>query len=176
MKYTLVDNENPIEHWQYINVKNKTVLDLGCGRWEKVETRDASWLTTPEYFLANGAKKAIGVDADPEEIIWFKNKFENNSGLEFILQPINSTQDIANLYNTYKPNCVKCDIETNEKFLLELIQDQFCSVDEYYIETHGSGLYLKTLKVLENYGYIISNQIDLTHTNGYCKVVFAKKI
>jgi|688.fasta_scaffold481453_1 hypothetical protein len=176
MNYTLVNNENPVEHWQYVNVKNKVVLDLGCGRWEKVETKDASWLTTPEYFLTLNATKVIAIDADPEEIIWFKNRFENNSNLEFILQPINSTNDIINLYNTYKPNCVKCDIETNEKFLLELTEDQFCSIDEYYIETHGLDLYLKILSVLGKYGYIVNNQIDLTHTKGYCKVIFAKKI
>jgi SAM-dependent methyltransferase len=172
--YTLVNNENPIEHWQYINVKDRVVLDLGCGRWEKVEIRDKNWLTTPEYFLANAAKKVVAIDADPEEIEWFTNKF-NNDNLKFILKSINSTQDIIELYNIYKPDCVKCDIETNEKFLLGLTKEQFCSVKEYYIETHGNNLYFTIIDLLNKYNYSIYHQIDLTHTRGYCKVIFAKK-
>lgn len=174
--YTLVNNENPVDHWQYINVKDKIVLDLGCGRWEKVESRDSNWLTTPEFFLVNNAKKVIAVDADPEEISWFTNRLQNNSNIEFILKAINSTQDILDIYTKYRPNCVKCDIETNEKFLLQLTQEQFCTVDEYYIETHGTNLYLQVLDTLNEYGYSITNQIDLTHTKGYCKVIFANKI
>ncbi len=173
--FTLVNNENPIDHWQYINVTNKIVLDLGCGRWEKVETRNQKWLTTPEYFLANNAKQVIAVDADPEEISWFQNKFGNNDNLKFLLQPISSTQDIVKLYNLYKPNCVKCDIETNEKFLIGLTEEQFCSVEEYYIETHGTNLYHMMLNLLTKHNYLINHQIDLTHTRGYCKVIFAKK-
>lgn len=173
--FTLVDNENPIEHWQYINVNNKIVLDLGCGRWEKIEHRDSNWLTTPEYFISNGAKKVIAVDADPEEILWFTDKFPNVNNLKFIFKSINSSQDILDFYNLYKPNCVKCDIETNEKFLLQLTKEQFCSVDEYYIETHGLDLYIKILDILNHYNYDIIKQIDLTHTQGYCKVIFAKK-
>lgn len=76
--YTLVNNENPIEHWQYINVKDRVVLDLGCGRWEKIEHRNQDWPTTPEYFLMNSAKEVIAVDADSGEIEWFTNKFNDD--------------------------------------------------------------------------------------------------
>ena len=174
--YTLVNNENPIEHWQYINVDNKVVLDLGCGRWEKVEYRDSNWLTTPEYFLANHALKVIAVDVDQEEISWFRNKFPNHTNLEFILKSINKKEDILDLYHTYKPNCIKFDIEGNEKLLLELTREEFSNIDEYYIETHGLDIYLKIIDILKLYEYTITNQIDLTHTRGYCKVIFAKKI
>lgn len=173
--FTSVNNENPTDHWKYINVKNKIVLDLGCGRWEKIESRDQSWLTTPEYFLTNNAKEVVAIDADPDEIRWFQNKFKNNPKLKFLLLPINSTADINKLYNLYKPDCVKCDIETNEKFLVGLTEEQFCSVKEYYIETHGNHLYSIIYNLLIKYNYSIRHLIDLTHTKGYCKVIFATK-
>lgn len=171
----LLNNENSAEHWKYIDVKDKTVLDLGCGRWNKVEKVEDTWLTTPEHFVKHGAKKVIGVDIDSEEITWFSNKFGHNASYTFLCQSINSAQDVIDLYTTYKPDCVKCDIETNEKYLLQLTKEQFCSVNHYYIETHGRELYLQFLNVLSQYNYYINEQIDLTHTNGYCKVLFAIK-
>ena len=171
----LLNNENSAEHWKYIDVKDKTVLDLGCGRWNKVETVEDAWLTTPEHFIKNGAKKVIGVDIDSEEIAWFNHKLGADTKYNFLCQSIHSPQSIIDLYATYSPDCVKCDIETNERYLLELTKEQFCSVNHYYIETHGIELYLQFLNILSQYSYYINEQIDLTHTNGYCKVLFAIK-
>lgn len=169
----LLNNENSAEHWKYIDVKGKAVLDLGCGRWNKVEKVEDTWLTTPEHFIKQGAKKVIGVDIDSEEIAWFNNKFGKDTNYNFLCQSVNSVQDIIDLYDTYNPDCVKCDIETNEKYLLELSKEKFCSINHYYIETHGRELYVQFLNILSQYNYYINEQIDLTHTNGYCKVLFA---
>lgn len=171
----LLNNENSAEHWKFIDVKDKVVLDLGCGRWNKVERVEDEWLTTPEHFVSHGAKRVIAVDIDPLEIDWFNNNFKDNNIYEFLCMAIKSKEDIIKLYNIYNPDCVKCDIETNEKYLLELSREQFCSIKNYYIETHGDNLYLKFLQILSDYNYHISEQIDLTHTNGYCKVLFATK-
>lgn len=172
-----LNNENSAEHWKFINVTNKTVLDLGCGRWNKIEKVEDHWLTTPEHFIANGAIKVIGVDNDAEEIAWFNNKFNNQQNTyEFLHKSINTTSDIIDLYNKYKPECVKCDIETGEIFLLNLDKETFCSINEYYIETHGSDLYYKFIDIFNQYNYLIVEQIDLTHTSGYCKVIFAQKM
>jgi predicted rRNA methylase YqxC with S4 and FtsJ domains len=72
-----VNNENPNEHWEFINVNGKTVLDLGCGRWEHVEYRDPNWPTTPEYWTQKGANQVIGIDADQNEIDWFLKMYKN---------------------------------------------------------------------------------------------------
>lgn len=173
--YILVDNENAKEHWEFIDVNNKTVLDLGCGRWNEVEKVEDHWLTTPEHFISHGAKKVIAVDIDPSEILWFKSKFSNSDNYEFLCKSIDSTQAIIDLYDQYKPNCVKSDIETNEKYILNLTQEQFCSIDSYYIETHGTDLYLGFLEIFAKYNYTINAKIDLIHTRGYCKVIFATK-
>jgi len=170
-----LDNENSAEHWKFINVKNKIVLDLGCGRWNKVERVDDSWLTTPEHFIFNGATKVIGVDIDHEEISWFKNKYQNDLRYEFILKSINSENDIKFLYDTYKPNCVKFDIESNEKFLFKMNESDICSIEEYYIETHGQDMYEYFINTLPSFKYHINEQIDLIHTSGLCKVIFASK-
>lgn len=171
-----LDNENSAEHWKFINVKNKVVLDLGCGRWNKIERVEDSWLTTPEHFIFNGATKVIGVDIDHEEISWFKNKYQNDSRYEFVLKPIYSGADIKYLYDLYKPNCVKLDIETAEQFLFQLGESDIRSVEEYYVETHGKDIYQYFITNLPSYGYVIREQIDLIHTNGYCKVIFANRL
>lgn len=170
-----LDNENSAEHWKFIDVKDRIVLDLGCGRWNKVERVEDSWLTTPEHFIANGAKKVIGLDVDPTEIHWFNNKFSSDNRYEFILKSINSTNDLMDLYNRYNPDCVKFDIETYERLLFNLDPNMIQSVKEYYIETHGTDLYNEFVQFLPTHGYTIKEQIDLIHTNGYCKVIFATK-
>ena len=170
-----VNNENPIEHWQFVEVENKIVLDLGCGRWEKVEKRDKNWLTTPEYFISKGASKVIAIDIDLAEISWFLHQNFDPNKYTFLQQNITSNDDIATLIDTYKPNCIKCDIETGERFLLDIDKKKFLSVEQFYIETHGDDLYQQFLNIFNKYNYTIVEQIDLTHTSGYCKVIFAKK-
>jgi hypothetical protein len=171
-----LDNENSKEHWKFVNVNNKTVLDLGCGRWNRVERVEDTWLTTPEYFISKGASKVIGVDIDPSEIDWFSNKITVDNRYEFILYAINSSNDLKLLYEKYRPNCVKFDIETAERTLFDLDIEYIRSVEEYYIETHGADLYNQFIDFLPKQGYNITEQIDLTHTNGYCKVIFATRI
>jgi hypothetical protein len=176
MIITKVDNENPNEHWQYVNVSDRVVLDLGCGRWEHVERRDPNWPTTPEYFKQNGAKKVVAVDCDINEINWYNSVFsEESSYYDFILSHIHSSNDFSSLILKYQPNCVKVDIEGMECHLVDVPDDIFRSVEEYYIETHSQYLFNSCMSKLVLCGYIIYNQIDLVHTNGACMVIFAKK-
>jgi SAM-dependent methyltransferase len=175
MQTTSIDTENPVEHWRYINVENRNVLDLGCGRWEEVEKRDQTWPTTPEYFILNGAKKVVGIDLSEIEIQWFKNKYLDDPRYSFINEHLNSSQKIEELINQIKPECIKCDIEGGEQYLLTMHKDIFCSIKEYYIETHSYNLLRLAIKAFEYYKYNITNIIDLSHTNGTCKVIFANK-
>jgi hypothetical protein len=170
-----VDNENPYNHWEYVNVENKIVVDLGCGRWEKVEYRDPSWPTTPEYFKIKGASCVVGMDSDPEEIKWFKSNFNLDSSFQFIEFSLQSSNDFKEIIEKIKPNCIKCDIEGGEIHLINLADEIFKMVDEYYIETHNQELYLQCINKLLNCNYTIVEQIDLIHTNGACKVIFGKK-
>ena len=72
------DTEHPAEHWEFIECEGKVAIDLGCGRWEKVEKRDSSWPTTPEWLVQKGASHVYAFDIDPEEVlIAFKNDINN---------------------------------------------------------------------------------------------------
>ena len=170
-----VNNENPNEHWQFVSVNNRVVLDLGCGRWERVEHRDPKWPTTPEFFIQKGAKHVVAIDCDPNEINWFTSNFSKESNYEFILSCINSSNDFLNLITTYNPNCIKIDIEGAESNIIDIPNDVFSKVDEYYIETHNHHLFESCISKLDSCNYQIINIIDLIHTNGACKVIFAKK-
>lgn len=176
MNILKINNENPNEHWQFASVTDCVVLDLGCGRWAHVENIEKDWPTTPEYFKAKGAKKVIAVDGDEKEISWFSEKYSHESAYVFVHGMINSPNALEYLIKLCKPNCIKIDIEGEEIHLINLSDDIFNLVDEYYIETHSLGLYLSCIIKLAQNRYDIHHQIDLTHTDGQCKVLFAKKI
>jgi SAM-dependent methyltransferase len=170
-----IDSENPELHWKYIECNNKIVLDLGCGRWEHIEYRDQSWPTTPQYLADLGASKVYCIDIDHKEIDWYKENLCNKySNIEPICMDIDSIEKIKQIYNNFSPNVIKCDIEHNEKFLLELSDKEFSSVDFYAIETHSDELYNAFLQRFDNLNYKIVGLLDLIHASPM-KVIFAKK-
>jgi len=170
-----VDTENPSLHWKYIECENKVVIDLGCGRWEKVEHRDQSWPTTPEYLVQLGASKVYAFDIDKNEIEWYKN---NICPISPKIKPfcvnLNNLEIIKKIYSDIKPDVVKCDIELNEALLLELSDEEFSSVELYAIETHNDTLYNNFLKKFKQLNYTITGLIELTHAPPM-KAIFAKR-
>ncbi len=109
MKTKVVHSENPIEHWSDISdVQDKIVMDLGCG-----------WLfqpfqSTPEYFISRGAKSVIGVEADGGEVQKLKGLYPNHT---FICKTILSETDLIELFETYRPEVIKMDIEGYESVI-----------------------------------------------------------
>jgi hypothetical protein len=166
-----VGTEHPYLHWRYIDVENRIVLDLGCGRWSSQDKH----LSTAEFFIRMGAKRVIGVDCDNKEITALQEKLTNDSLYEFIEVKIDSAQKILSLYEKYKPDCVKCDTEGAENLLFAINNEHFNKVEEYYIETHGVEMYEECIEKLQENDYAIREQINLTHTNNHCKVIFAFK-
>jgi hypothetical protein len=170
-----VDSENPVLHWKYIECNQKIVVDLGCGRWGHIEHRDQSWPTTPQYLADLGASKVYCIDIDQKEINWYKtNLCDKYSNIEPICMNIDSTKKIKQIYKDFSPNVIKCDIENNEEFLLELTDEEFKSVDFYAIETHTEDLYQIFLKKFNSLNYKIVGLLDLIHAPPM-KVIFAKK-
>jgi hypothetical protein len=174
-KFIEVNNENPNEHWKFIECNQVVAVDLGCGRWEKKEYRDPSWPTTPEYLIQKGANVVYAFDIDNNEIMWYNENVSNKMNVVAINQGIHSVDDIRNILQKFKPKTIKCDIEGGEIHLINLADEIFKMVDEYYIETHNQELYLQCINKLLNCNYTIVEQIDLIHTNGACKVIFGKK-
>jgi hypothetical protein len=124
-----ITSEEPIEHWSFLNFKNKIVLDLGCGRFY-------SSISTAEWFLNEGASLVIGVDLSKENI-------ENEKFIPYA-KAINSCSDIE-YFLKYKPNVIKCDIEGAEKYLKDIVLDS--SVTQIGIEYHDA----ETKKICEDF-------------------------
>lgn len=168
-----VNNENPGEHWEYIECNNSCVLDMGCGRWEHVEYRDQTWPTTPEFLIQKGADVVIAIDSDCKETQWLKANVCTRMNVKTICSEINSTSFIRELLSVYKPDVIKCDIEGGEVFLLDLSDSEFETVNFYAIETHSDYLFDRFFNRFCELGYNITAAINLVHASP-CKVLFAK--
>lgn len=169
-----INTENPNQHWKYIECAGSVTMDLGCGRWDKVERRDPSWLTTPEFFIDKGATIVYGIDTDPIEIEWFNNTVDKTHIVP-ICSSINTVDDIIFLYNRYNPTVVKSDIEGFESLFLQLPDEEFRSINFYAIETHSEELYVLFLKKFFMLNYEVIATINLTHAPPM-KVIFARKL
>lgn len=170
-----VNNENPYEHWKYIECGGKVAVDFGCGRWEHVEHRESSWPTTPEYLLEKGASIVYAFDIDGNEIEWYKNNVSTSKPEIIPIQKdLSNLEVFREIYAEYKPKAVKCDIEHNESFILELTDEEFSSVEHYAIETHSNALQDLFLQRFQKLGYDVTAIIELVHANPM-KVIFATK-
>jgi hypothetical protein len=124
-----IKSENPIDHWSDIsNVEGKVVLDLGCG-----------WLfqpfpSTPQYFLTRGASKIIGVDVSCGEIEKLQSIFPEHV---FLCKKMETAEDFMFLFQEYKPQVVKMDVEGYEIELENVPTNFFSSIEEMAIEYHN---------------------------------------
>jgi hypothetical protein len=171
-----VDNENPNNHWKFIECEGKVALDLGCGRWEKMEHRDPSWPTTPEYLKEKGATKVYAFDTDPEEVNWFNENIDDDI-ITTQNRMIETVEDVRDLLSTYKPTVIKCDIEMYERTFLELTKDEFRIIEHFAVETHnlyGNTLHEQFIEKFKEFDYEITAEIDLTHAPPM-NVLFANK-
>lgn len=116
-----IQSEEPIEHWSFLNSKNKIVLDLGCGKFY-------SSISTAQWFLDEGANKVIGVDLSKEAI-------EDEKFIPYA-KAINSAEDLQ-YFLQYMPEVIKCDIEGAEKYFKDISELPY-SVKEIAIEYHDA--------------------------------------
>jgi hypothetical protein len=175
MVITDVNNENPKEHWQYINFNlNEIAVDFGCGRWEEVESHESSWLTTPEYLLSMGAEFVYAFDKDDKEIKWFNEKFMSSQSMKFIHRDLSLPNTMLDIISDLEPNVVKCDIEKYEINLLYIPKPIFRNVRLYAIETHRNWIYDAFMSEFPERGYEVKAVINLTHAKPM-KVIFAER-
>jgi hypothetical protein len=167
-----VSVENPDQHWEYINVKGKRVLDLGCGDFGNAII--LPYHSTLEYFLENEASFVLGVDFNNIDIENLTNRVDLNK-VKTLTMSINNPQQIINLIEENNIDVIKCDIEGAESALFDVPRENFRKVEEYYIETHGEDLHTMCISKLTECGYDIYAEIILSHTGGVCKVLFAKR-
>jgi hypothetical protein len=168
------DTEHPKEHWEFIECEGKVAIDLGCGRWEKVEQRDPSWPTTPEWLVQKGASHVYAFDIDPEEISWYNANIDTEQPVTTMLKGIYTVEDVREIWNTYQPKIVKCDIEGEESKILELTDEEFSTIDLWAVETHSDWLENGFKEKFQKCGYHIFGYIHLSQAT-QVRVLFAKK-
>jgi hypothetical protein len=177
----VITTENPEVHWGFVNVKDRIVLDLGCGRvWHTDRQRSSDkhlhWPDTPEFFLNRGASQVIGVDPRSYEIERYQDEYlyNDDKGI-FLCQEITAAKDIQDLIEGFNPNCVKVDIEHHEKVLVDLSRDVIKKVDEWYVECHTSELFNDVVMKL-----ILTHNLEvigrLHHSSPQARVIKMVKI
>ena len=96
---------NELSNWQAfylpIDIRNKTVLDVGAGEGE-----------TAKFFLEHGAKKVVCLESDVES---YKNLYQNSKRFRGI-EPLNASFSLKHLYLDF--DFLKMDIEGYEEVLL----------------------------------------------------------
>lgn len=173
----IITTENPEVHWGFANVKDRVVLDLGCGKvWntDRIRSSDGHlhWPDTPEFFLKRGAKKVIGIDSRPYEIARYKDEyFYTKENSFFEIGMIQTGSAIEWYIDKHKPDCVKCDIEHYEKVLCDVDDRHLGSVKEWYVECHTDELFHLVTKKMEANGYVIFFQGRLMHSSPEARVV-----
>lgn len=164
MKYEFCDSEEPLEHWGFMQVMGKRVLDLGCSYFGNEHSQ-----STPEFFIEQGASVVIGVDLTLESMARV-----NDPNIALIEMRVDNANELDALFLRFEPDVVKCDIEGAELHLFALGEGTFRMPSEYAIETHSEELFEAGLAVLRHNGYKIKLVLDLVHT-GICKVIYATR-
>jgi len=160
--------QHPSDHWSAscVNVKDRIVLDLGCGFFgltNSFREGHTSWfyhiplsnmISTTQYWLNLGAKQVIGLDANEEDIKHLQGQIAQDNVL-FFHESITSARQLAALIKTYKADVIKADIEGAESCIIELSDEEFRLVKEYYIEIHSQELFDRMHQKLTSCGYQI---------------------
>lgn len=123
-----IRNEEPEEHWNFLNVKGKVILDLGCAKfWSSI--------ATAEWFVKKEALLVIGVDT--HDIGYRHDNFIMET------QTISTPEQLSSLISVYTPNIIKCDIEGAEKYFEYLILPE--NIQQFAVEYHDE----KTKAIME---------------------------
>ncbi len=125
-----ITTEQPQEHWGFLNVQGKTVLDLGCGI-------NSEHTPTPWHFLQDmKAKHVVGIDSNPQSYDWFIKNFKVKNFLP-IMDMVDRIEKFELYLGYYKPEVVKMDIEGSEILINALDVSYLESVREIGIEYHN---------------------------------------
>lgn len=164
-------SEHPRHAWpeDLVNVKDRVVLDLGCGFFgttqffkqnvsfvmrgtDRIGLPYPEMISTSEYWLNLGAKKVIGVDVNLNDLE-FLSVVLGDRNVQFIHDQVRSPEQVKNLIDQHFVDVVKADIEGHEFHLLDLKDDDFRLVKEWYIEAHSHELIQRTKDKMRACGY-----------------------
>jgi hypothetical protein len=144
-----IKTENSSDHWQYFNVKNKNVLDLGCGRWEIQDLNEM----TPFYFYNKGANKVLAFDANPAEIEFLCANNIDKEKIIFKAAFIQDGQQIKKIIQDQKIQAIKCDIEGGEGVFYNFTKNDFKDISSLAVEYHSSVILDSFMDRYEKWGF-----------------------
>jgi O-antigen biosynthesis protein len=128
-----INSEHPYEHWSFLDVKDKVVLDMGCSFYDA--TYNPDMLSSAEWFVETGAINVIGFDANPYEVDKYNVVYKNNPKYKVFKLFVDSTEKIRDLLQ-HKPEVIKCDIEGGEIYFKDITKDEMEFVEQIGIEYH----------------------------------------
>lgn len=166
---SIINTENPAEHWGFLPIENKVVLDLGCG------INNEEYSPTPIYWINNKAKFVVGVDASEASYQWFKKNYAIKKFIN-IMDYVDRIEKFELYLGYYRPQIVKIDVEGSEIFLNALKPEYLEGVEHIGIEYHNLPCLISCERLLKDNGYEIDyykfNDLDID----YQGVIHAFKI
>lgn len=156
----IINTESPNEHWGFLPVKDKVVLDLGCGI-------NSEFTPTPWYFLQEqGAKKVIGVDSDNNSYQWFKKNFNVQNFIPF-MDMVDRIEKFEFYFGYFKPQIVKMDVEGSEILLNALKPELLEGIEHIGIEYHNLSCKISCERLFKDNGYKVDyykfNHLDIDY-------------
>ena len=145
-------------HYGFVDWKDKIILDLG-----------GDYGSTAVCFLALGATKVIVSDSN-KEFHKILSQYINQNIIQDRVRCIASTDDFIDLFNEFKMDIIKMDIEGAEVHLLYVPDNILKSVKEYVIECHTEEL---TNKILQKFKDLKFNILTVKNLAVGCNVVHA---
>lgn len=130
-----ITSENPENHWRFLNVKDKRVLDMGCSFWDS--SFNEGWLSSSEYFISKGAIEVIGFDSAMQDIEKYERLYGDDDRYKIFFLHMDSEEKMRHVLSHYKSQVIKCDIEGAEIFFDNITEDEMWFVDEIAIEYHN---------------------------------------
>jgi hypothetical protein len=165
-----IKTENSTEHWCYLDVEGKNVLDLGCGRHAVKDKNEFS----PFYFLNKGANKVVGVDSNVDEVAYFNQFTEEEPRLIVKYDYITLASQIKRYIQEYDICVLKCDIEGHELAISrEFKKEDFNNINEFAVEYHSHDICNEFFECIPRWGFTIKAHGRL-YLDGY-GVIFLTK-
>jgi glycosyltransferase involved in cell wall biosynthesis len=167
-----INSEHPYEHWSFLDVKDKTVLDMGCSFYDA--TYNPGMLSSAEWFVQTGANIVIGFDANPYEVDKYNVVYKNNPKYKVFKLFVDSSEKIKDLLK-YNAEVIKCDIEGGEIYFNDITKEEMECVQQIGIEYHDEATKQMCESKLSEWGFDFVEQYSLMYIDTNKQGVFCGK-
>jgi glycosyltransferase involved in cell wall biosynthesis len=167
-----INSEHPYEHWSFLDVKDKTVLDMGCSFYDA--TYNPGMLSSAEWFVQTGANIVIGFDANSYEVDKYNVVYRNNPKYKVFKLFVDSSEKIKDLLK-YNPEVIKCDIEGGEIYFNDITKEEMECVQQIGIEYHDEETKKMCEVKLSEWGFDFIEQYSLMYIDTNKQGVFYGK-